>query len=200
MKWIGLTGGISTGKSTVARLIESSGYSIIDADQISHRLTALGQEGYLLILSQFGNDILKSDRDLDRKKLAQIIYQNEDQKKWLESILHPLIQAEVQKQKKQLIEKNTSIAFYDVPLLFEKKLEDQFDDIVYVYCDEKKRLERLCQRDRISIDEALLKISHQMPQIDKIKKSSFCIDNSGSEQSLVGLVDHFLAQIENKWC
>jgi dephospho-CoA kinase len=200
MKWIGLTGGISTGKSTVARLLESSGYPVIDADQISHQLTTLRKEGYLKILSHFGTEILKENQDIDRKKLGQIIIHDPHQKQILESILHPLIQNEVQKKKAELIELNTTMAFYDVPLLFEKKLKDQFDATIYVFCQESIRLKRLCLRDQITEDQARLKISLQMNQIDKIAQSDFCVDNSGSELSLVHLVNHLVSQIEKKWC
>lgn len=198
MKWIGLTGGIATGKSTVTGLIESRGYKVIDADRISHELTQLAQPGYAQILSHFGNEILDASLRIDRKKLGQIIFSSVDQKKVLESILHPLIQERVQELKDEYEAHGASVLFYDVPLLFENNLSDQFDAVLMVWCQADIQLERLMKRNNLTEAEALARMQAQMPMTEKIRKSTYCIDNSGSEFELIMAVDVFLQQLTGR--
>ena len=132
MKWIGLTGGIATGKSTVKKLIEGRGHPVIDADLISHRLTEVGQVGYQNVVSHFGNSVVNPDQTLNRKALGQIIFNDSQQRAQLENILHPLIQVAVAQQKKMHLGANRALCFYDVPLLFEKNLKKEFDLVVMI--------------------------------------------------------------------
>jgi dephospho-CoA kinase len=198
MKWIGLTGGVATGKSTVTGLIESRGYKVIDADRISHELTQLAQPGYVQILSHFGNDILDASLRIDRKKLGQIIFSSPDQKKVLEGILHPLIQERVQELKDEYEAHGASVLFYDVPLLFENNLVAQFDSVLMVWCQEDIQLQRLMKRNNLTQVEAQARMQAQMPMTEKIRKSTFCIDNSGSEFELIMAVDVFLQQLTGR--
>lgn len=184
MKWIGLTGGIATGKSTAKKLIESLGSPVIDADEISHQLSAVDQAGYKAIVSHFGKEVLNTDLTLDRKKLGQMIFANESLKLQLEGILHPLIRAEVLRQKEQHRANGAELCFYDVPLLFEKKLWSDFDATVLIWCDARAQLERLMARNGYSKEEALLRISNQIDLIDKVKMSTYCVDNSGDTEDL----------------
>lgn len=195
MKWIGLTGGIAAGKSTVARLIESRGFVVIDADQISHQLTQISHEGYERIVSHFGPEILDENLKIDRKKLGHIVFSSDEKRKILEGILHPLIQSRVQKLRREYQNRGTQILFYDVPLLFENHMETQFDATVVVWCDAKTQLKRLMQRNRLTEVEALQRIQAQMPLSQKIKTATYCIDNSSSEYELILSVDVFLENL-----
>ena len=130
MKWTGLTGGIATGKSTAKKLIESLGIPVVDADQISHKLSEVGAAGYTQIVSHFGHSILNSDLTINRKKLGKIIFSDSSLKLKLESILHPLVQTEVRVQRETHRLNGAKLCFYDVPLLFEKKLWSDFDATV----------------------------------------------------------------------
>ena len=198
MKWIGLTGGIATGKSTVTGLIESRGFSVIDADQISHELTQVAQPGYTQILSHFGSEILDPSLRIDRKKLGQMIFSSTEKKSQLEKILHPLIQERVQELKQSFEELGKSVLFYDVPLLFENNLVSQFDGILMVWCQEEIQIQRLMERNRLSFTEAQLRIKAQLPMLEKIKQSNYCIDNSGSEFELIRAVDIYLEQLTGR--
>lgn len=195
MKWIGLTGGIASGKSTVAQLIESRGFKVIDADRISHQLTQIGQDGYNQILQSYGESILDSELKLDRKKLGEIIFNNQVEKQKLESILHPLIKEKVREIKNEELKNKTEFLFYDVPLLFEKNLQNDFDFVVTVWCDEETQKKRLTHRNKLSLDQVEIRIKSQWPLIDKVAQSKYCIDNSGSEIDLMFLVDQFLFEI-----
>ncbi|MBC7457965.1 MAG: dephospho-CoA kinase [Bdellovibrionaceae bacterium] len=198
MKWIGLTGGIATGKSTVTGLIESRGFTVIDADRISHEMTQLAQPGYVEILSHFGSDILDASLRIDRKKLGQIVFSSPEHKKVLENILHPLIQERVQELKDHHEVHGASVLFYDVPLLFENNLTVQFDSVVMVWCQEDIQLQRLMKRNNLSQAEAQTRMQAQMPMTDKIRKSNYCIDNSGSEFELIMAVDVFLQHLTGR--
>lgn len=195
MKWIGLTGGIATGKSTASRLIQSLDIPVIDADHISHQMTKFGADGYHSVVSHFGMDILKPDLEIDRKKLAEIVFQNPHKKKQLEEILHPLIHAEVERQKNQFEKQGHRLCFYDVPLLFENNLQEQFDSVVLVWCDLQTQLERLMKRNKLTEEEALLRIRNQQPLSQKVYGSDYCLDNSGTELNLIQLVDYLVAQL-----
>lgn len=184
MKWIGLTGGIATGKSTASRLIESLGVPVIDADKISHDLSDIGASGYTKIVSHFGTNILNSDQSIDRKKLGDLIFSNTQMKTDLEQILHPLIQEKVQEQKKHYQYSGNSLCFYDVPLLFEKNLEQNFDHTVLIWCHHKTQMSRLMERNRLTIDEAVKRIQNQTPLIQKVSRADFCVDNSGVKEDL----------------
>lgn len=192
MKWIGLTGGIATGKSTVARLIESRGFPIIDADQISHELTQFGNEGYHQIIAHFGQAVLNESLRIDRKKLGEIIFNSPNEKTKLENIMHPLIQDEVLEYKKAYEAKYTPVVFYDVPLLFENRIQSQFDAILVVWCQRDIQLNRLMLRNNLNQTEALSRIKAQMPLAEKIFGATYCIDNSGSDYEIIFAVDAFL--------
>lgn len=189
LKWYGLTGGIATGKSTVARLLQSRGFPVIDADQIAHQLTEKNQPGYQKIIKDFGRDILDKDQNIDRKKLAQIIFNDPAEKSKLESILHPLIQQQVKSLKADYESQNFPMCFYDVPLLFEKELESQFDAVILVYTQPEIQIQRLMTRNHLTLVEAQARIKNQSPMPDKIKKSQFCLDNSTNIQDLETQVD-----------
>lgn len=189
LKWYGLTGGIATGKSTVARLLQSRGFPVIDADQIAHQLTEKNQPGYQKIIKDFGRDILDKDQNIDRKKLAQIIFNDPAEKGKLESILHPLIQQQVKSLKADYESQNFPMCFYDVPLLFEKELESQFDAVILVYTQPEIQIQRLMTRNQLTLVEAQARIKNQSPMPDKIKKSQFCLDNSTNIQDLETQVD-----------
>lgn len=195
MKWIGLTGGIAAGKSTVARLIESRGHTVVDADKISHEITQIHEEGYQQTLHHFGPEILDERMNINRKKLGEIIFASEAKRQLLESVLHPLIHARVQSLKAQHASRKAPFLFYDVPLLFEKKMESQFDATLVVWCDARTQLQRLMERSKLTEAEALQRIHVQMPLSHKVKSATYCIDNSGSEYELILAVDVFLENL-----
>jgi dephospho-CoA kinase len=184
MKWTGLTGGIATGKSTAKKLIESLGFPVIDADQISHQLTDVGQLGYERILSHFGQTIINADQTLNRQLLGRMIFSDEKQKNALEAILHPLIREQVLHEKELHRKSGAKICFYDVPLLFEKKLWNDFDATVLIWCDEETQLERLMKRNQLSEAEARLRMANQLSMIEKVKLADYCVDNSTTVEEL----------------
>lgn len=197
MKWIGLTGGIATGKSTVRKIITDNNIPVIDADQISHEITQTGLAGYIGIVSHFGASILNPDQSLNRKMLGEIVFKDQVQLLKLESILHPLIQQKVEELKQHYKNAGETVCFYDVPLLFEKKLQSQFDQVVLVYAPLSQQITRVMKRNNLSHLEAITRINSQVLMCEKICNADFCIDNSTNiedlKQQIIVLLKHLVS-------
>lgn len=183
MLWVGLTGGLGSGKTTVSSLLKSLGFAVIDADAISHQQLVPKSDAYIEILKDFGPGILNPDETIHRKKLGDIVFKNALKRQKLEQILHPKIQQRVLELKKEL-SLTHEIAFYDVPLLFEKKLEKNFDAILVVDCPLSLRLQRVMERNGWTQTEALNRIAAQLPLEEKVLKTPYVIKNDGDLEQL----------------
>lgn len=191
MKWFGLTGGIATGKSTVTKMLREQGYSVIDADELAKKAVSKHSPGLRSIVEKFGESVLTVDGELDRKKLGQIVFADKNKLLQLENMVHPFVQAEVIKQKEMLIGQGYTLAFYDVPLLFEKELFSDFDGIFLICSSEELQKQRMNSRDRLSSEEINKRLSAQMSIYEKEKiakndksKNIFIIRNDGDLEQL----------------
>ncbi|MFS4458249.1 dephospho-CoA kinase [Bdellovibrio sp. HCB2-146] len=185
MKWIGLTGGIACGKSTVAQLLVQQSYPLVDADRIARDVVAPGTPGLESVIQAFGPDILAPDGSLDREKLGAKIFSLPEQRRKLESILHPLIRTEVQRLREDLERAGHVLAFYDIPLLFETKAQSQFDEIVVVTCKPEQQRERLRKRNGLSGEEIEKRLASQMPMSLKEEQANFVLHNDGDQAHLM---------------
>lgn len=183
---IALTGGISTGKSTVCNLLKLHGFLIIDADKIAHKLLDLNASK---IEELFGTKYVENGL-VQRKELGKIIFSNEDNKLKLEALLHPLIKEEIIKESRVCEEQNKTY-FIDIPLFFEKMHYPIVKSVV-VYTPKELQIERLIKRDNITKDEALLKISNQMDIEKKKELSTYIIDNSKDLKHLQNEVEKLI--------
>lgn len=170
---IGITGVIASGKSSVVNYLKENKYQVIDSDLIVKKLY-LKQNVILKIQNEFGEEYIENGQ-IDRTKLGNLIYNNQDMRLKLNSIIHPLVKKEILKEIKNAKEQ---LIFVDVPLLYEAKFEDICDYVVLVYTNELLNLERLSKRDNISLENARIKINSQMPIFVKCYFSDFIIDNS----------------------
>jgi dephospho-CoA kinase len=177
----GLTGGIASGKSTVAAIFEEAGARLIDADRIAREVVRERTPAYRDILSHFGKAVLRDDGKIDRKRLAAIIFNNPAEQRALERIVHPQVKKAVARQL-DLIRQQApeALAIVDIPLLFESGMDQGLDAIIVVYVPEKVQLQRLMARDALSQAEALARIQAQMPIEKKKCLATLLIDNSGS--------------------
>lgn len=178
---IAITGVIGSGKSTLANIFKRLGYTVIDADEISRTLTKKGTDVYSKILEAFGRDILDEKGEIDRKRLASIVFADPKRRKELENIIHPAVRAE----RNRIIEKmeredKDSIVILDIPLLFETGMEREVDYVILAYADEKTLYERVKKRDQMSYEEFLRRLQNQMPLSEKAEKSHFVIDTRKS--------------------
>ena len=184
MDWIGITGGISSGKSSVSRFLKSTGFPVIVADDVNHSVMSPEGLAYGPIIEEFGRDILNGIGHIDRKMLGAKVFGNATRLRDLELILHPLIQKKVSGWRKKRQDEGHEVAFYEIPLLFEKNLENNFDKIILISSPEELRLERLMKRDNLDEIQAQKRINHQMKDEVKIDRSDFVIYNEGSLDDL----------------
>ena len=191
MKWIGLTGGLGTGKSTAANILRELGCIVLDADRMAKDVTGAGTSGLKSVIQRFGNDFLKPNGELNREKLSQEVFSNPRALTDLEQIIHPLVKAEAERQRKQAKIKGSEFVFYDVPLLFEKNISD-FDDVVVVVCSEEIQKQRIQARNQWSEIEISNRLRNQLPLAVKVKKADYVIENNGSLQDLKVEVEKLL--------
>ena len=186
---IALTGGISTGKSTVCNLFKLHGFLTIDADLIAHRLL---DENSDKIASMFGEKYVENGKVI-RKELGKIIFSNEENKLKLEALLHPLIENEIIKESKIFEEQNKPY-FVDIPLFFEK-MHYPIPKSLVIYTPKDIQIQRLMKRDNIDENEAKLKISNQMDIEEKKKLADMVIDNSQNLKHLQNEVERIIGEI-----
>ncbi|MFH1809783.1 MAG: dephospho-CoA kinase [Pseudomonadota bacterium] len=173
----GLTGGIGSGKSAVARMLAERGATIIDADDLAREVTSAGSPALLVLVARFGPSILNPQQRLDRKHLARIVFQDPVARADLEAITHPRI-AELSRQRiERALAGTTPLVVYVAPLLFERGLETWLKPVILVDVDEKTQRQRVIDRDG---SEALARISSQMSRVDKRARADHIIDNRGS--------------------
>lgn len=195
MRWVGLTGGIGTGKSSVAEIFRQHGIPVVDADDVARIVVAQGTRGLNQVAMEFGEGILAEDGTLDRKKLGQIVFADPKKLAALEGILHPLIREHVDLERRDLEMRGHDVAIYDVPLLFEKRMEPMFESIIVVHCKPEQQIERLKKRNGMSEEEAKNRIAQQLNLEDKIKKAKYVIDNSGPVEALGRQVTAIIAKL-----
>jgi dephospho-CoA kinase len=190
---IGLTGGIATGKSTVAKLLMDRGAILIDLDEIAREVVNPGQPTLFRIAERFGQAILQEDGSLNRKKLGDIVFADPSERKALEQIIHPAIRA-VMKERMAYYESNTlhKLIVVDVPLLYESGLESYFEQMMVVYVPRQTQLQRLMERNSLTIEEAERRLTAQMDIEEKKSRGDILIDNSSS----IALTE---LQIERFW-
>ncbi|WP_338470470.1 dephospho-CoA kinase [Niallia sp. XMNu-256] len=192
---VGLTGGIASGKSTVSNMLKSLGITVIDADIEARQVVEPGEDAYNQIVQHFGNEILLDDGSINRKKLGEIIFNNEGERNVLNRIVHPAVRKRMLEKKETAINHGEMLVVLDIPLLFESELTGLVDKIILVYVDEDVQLERLMKRNQYSESEALARIRSQMPLKDKKQRSDFIIDNNGdipqTEEQLMMILNQF---------
>lgn len=191
---IGLTGGIATGKSTIANLFDQKGVPVVDADLISREIVKPQMKAYQKIVTQFGQAVLSSDQTIDRKKLGKMIFNDPEKRAQLNQITHPIIIEQIIEQRDQLIKEDHPLIVLDIPLLFELNLKQLSEKILVVYTSGETQLERLKLRDQLSEEAALQRINSQIAIGKKKEEADFVIDNNGS---LKETKDQFLEIFEN---
>ena len=174
-----LTGGIATGKSSVAKILKKYGYDVIDSDEIAHEALEIKQDE---IIEHFGDEILDSGC-ISRPLLGRIVFSSQESKKALEAILHPYIFDEIVKRA-TFLEQKRKVYFLDIPLYFETKKRYLGREIWCVASNEKIQLERLMLRNNLSRQDALARINAQMPLGEKLKESDVIIKNNSTLEEL----------------
>lgn len=177
---IGLTGGIASGKSTVSNMIKNLGITVIDADIEARLAVEIGEEAYHKIVTHFGQSVLLEDGAINRAKLGEIIFNNEQERMVLNGIVHPAVRKRMAEKQEAAISRGESLIVMDIPLLFESKLTNIVDRILLVYVDEEIQLQRLMERNQYTKEEALSRMRSQMSLSEKKALADAVIDNNGS--------------------
>jgi dephospho-coA kinase len=189
---IGITGSIACGKSLVSNYLQEKGYTIIDADKIGH-MALENDEVKKQLVNKFGKSILK-DNEVNRVTLGKLVFENNENLKELNNIIHPQIRKNISEQIQ--VHKNEKLVFVDVPLLFEAKFDDLVEKIIVISLDEKIQLERLMNRDSLSKEEALQRIKSQIPVREKEKLGDYVVDNSFTQENTYNQVDRILEKLK----
>ena len=177
---IGITGSIATGKSTVSKMIKELGYTVVDADIAARVVVEPGEEAYQKIVEHFGKEILLANGEIDRKKLGDLVFQNEEKRLLLNSIVHPAVRKKMNDEKELAIFRGEKVVFLDIPLLYESNLTYMVDKVLVVYVDQTTQLERLMNRNHLTKEEALARITSQLSIEQKRERADAVIDNRGT--------------------
>jgi dephospho-CoA kinase len=197
VKLFGLTGGIASGKSTVAAILRRLGAAVINADELSREVVQPGQEAWKEIVETFASDVLQNDQSLDRKKLRKIVFHDPQARKKLEAIIHPRVRSLAEQRMRELAAAGSSIIVYEVPLLFEGQIHLWLRPVLLVACDLATQKQRLRQRDGLTDIEAQQHLDAQMALEDKRKLADYVIENTGSLDDLEQQVRAVLQEINS---
>ncbi len=190
----GLTGGIGSGKSTVADLLEEYGIPVVSADELSRVVVARGSEGLGAVAKQFGPQVITDDGELDRRQMASIVFRDTERRRELEAILHPRIRDRFEQVLDALEKAGHEVAVYEVPLLFERNLQGEMKAVILVTAPEHSRVARVRARDDITETEVRARIAAQMDENTKRRRADYIIENDGSLDDLRREVEFLLAR------
>jgi dephospho-CoA kinase len=182
---VGLTGGIATGKSTVANLFKRFGATVIDADQLARDVVRPGKPAWREIVKFFGEGVLLPDRTIDRHALGSIVFHNRRKLRRLERIIHPRVAREQQRLARDIVRRAPdAIIIYEVPLLFEAGVHRRVDKIIVVTADRETQVARLKRRDGLTRRQAFQRISSQMPLAQKTRRADVVLDGTKTKSLL----------------
>ena len=195
MKIIGLTGGIASGKSTVATELRKQNVPVFDADEVSRNAVAKGSKGLALVAEAFGADYLTSDGEMDRAKISQLVFSDKEALKTLEGILHKIVWDEAEAFLAEAREQKAKLAVLDVPLLIETKWHERVDLVWLVAVSKEQQIKRAMIRSGMTEEEVKARIAAQMSLEDKKKFADVVLDNSGTLEETLAQVHAELAKL-----
>ena len=181
---IGITGGLSSGKSTVTNFLRKQGFKVVDADAVVHQLQKPGGRLFEALVQHFGQEIILENGELNRPLLASLIFSNLEEREWSRITQGEIIREELAILRDQLVQ-TEAIFFMDIPLLFEQDYASWFNETWLVYVDRDVQVERLMKRDQLFKDEAESRLGAQWPLEKKKDLTSHVLDNNGNQEQLL---------------
>ncbi len=172
------------GKSTVASLLRQMGFEVLDADEVARKVLSPGSPGEKKVFQTFGEDLKNERGELDRRALGRVVFGHPDKLAELEGIIHPLVKKDVLQRRKKLADARVKAAFYDVPLLYEKNMQGDFDFVIVVTAPKDLRASRVQSRSQLTLEEIEARNMRHLPPEFKEKAASAVIRNSGSLEDL----------------
>ena len=194
---VGLTGGMGSGKTTVGNLFKALGAYILDADEICRSLVEPGKPAWQEIVDLLGNEFVRNDQTLDRRKIADIVFKDPEKKKALEAILHPRVMEEEQVLYEKILKKNPkALVIIDAALLIESENYRKVDKVIVIACDEETQLRRIMAKNMFSREDAQRRLQQQMPLEEKIKFADFVLHNDSGLPELEKKVEGLFHQLQ----
>lgn len=194
-KIIGITGGIASGKSTVSSYLRELGQIVIDADEVVHDLQKKGGALYQVLVGWLGTEILQADGELNRKKLAALLFGSNEKLAKSANLQNPIIRKELEKRCDRALQDN-ELVFLDLPLLYELGYEDWCNQVWLIYVDRETQIQRLMARNQLTKEEAQLRISRQMPLEEKRALADLVLENTGDLETLKSQIKQLVIEME----
>jgi dephospho-CoA kinase len=195
---IAITGGAGTGKSTVARMFKELGAEVLDADQAAREAVAVGAPAWVELRRRYGAEYFNENGELNRSRLAQLVFADPEERRRLDGIIHPRVEAELKAREAELGRRGVSLVLVEVPLLFETGREAAFDRVIVVAAPETVQIRRLKGRDRRGADEIQGILKAQWPLADKVARADYVVDNGGERRVTERQVKNIWAELKNQ--
>lgn len=198
MRVFGLTGGIASGKTTVAKRLEARGIPVVYADELAREAVAKGTPGLEAVVAAFGRDLIGADGELDRKALGARVFGDEEARRRLNAIVHPIVGSLAAQRFLEHASRGAEIVCYEVPLLVESGLTEAFRPIVVVSAPEALQVARTMQRDGLDEAAARARVRSQLPLEEKLRVADYVIENTGSVEPLLARTDEVVDELREK--
>ncbi|UVI99304.1 dephospho-CoA kinase [Staphylococcus aureus] len=192
-KVIGLTGGIASGKSTVSELLSVFGFKVVDADKAAREAVKKGSKGLAQVREVFGDDAIDENGEMNRRYMGDLVFNHPEKRLELNAIIHPIVRDIMEEEKQEYLKQGYNVIM-DIPLLFENELENTVDEVWVVYTSESIQMDRLMQRNNLSLEDAKARVYSQISIDKKSRMADHVIDNLGDKLELKQNLERLLEE------
>ncbi|MFS4701383.1 dephospho-CoA kinase [Staphylococcus aureus] len=192
-KVIGLTGGIASGKSTVSELLSVFGFKVVDADKAAREAVKKGSKGLAQVREVFGDEAIDENGEMNRRYMGDLVFNHPEKRLELNAIIHPIVQDIMEEEKQEYLKQGYNVIM-DIPLLFENELENTVDEVWVVYTSESIQMDRLMQRNNLSLEDAKARVYSQISIDKKSRMADHVIDNLGDKLELKQNLERLLEE------
>ncbi|EYM90657.1 dephospho-CoA kinase [Staphylococcus aureus DAR3565] len=192
-KVIGLTGGIASGKSTVSELLSVFGFKVVDADKAAREAVKKGSKGLAQVREVFGDEAIDENGEMNRRYMGYLVFNHPEKRLELNAIIHPIVRDIMEEEKQEYLKQGYNVIM-DIPLLFENELENTVDEVWVVYTSESIQMDRLMQRNNLSLEDAKARVYSQISIDKKSRMADHVIDNLGDKLELKQNLERLLEE------
>lgn len=192
-KVIGLTGGIASGKSTVSELLSVFGFKVVDADKAAREAVKKGSKGLAQVREVFGDEAIDENGEMNRRYMGDLVFNHPEKRLELNAIIHPIVRDVMEEEKQEYLKQGYNVIM-DIPLLFENELENTVDEVWVVYTSESIQMDRLMQRNNLSLEDAKARVYSQISIDKKSRMADHVIDNLGDKLELKQNLERLLVE------
>ncbi|HCZ8622580.1 TPA: dephospho-CoA kinase [Staphylococcus aureus] len=193
LKVIGLTGGIASGKSTVSELLSVFGFKVVDADKAAREAVKKGSKGLAQVREVFGDEAIDENGEMNRRYMGDLVFNHPEKRLELNAIIHPIVRDIMEEEKQEYLKQGYNVIM-DIPLLFENELENTVDEVWVVYTSESIQMDRLMQRNNLSLEDAKARVYSQISIDKKSRMADHVIDNLGDKLELKQNLERLLVE------